>query len=169
MHVNMEFGTVFVDEKVLPFLKDHSCSAGSSCCHRKNVLCEGWDIQRLLQHYIQVSSFAVHQTDFCIASALCHAHTLRAVRQLHAGCVLAWNLSSNLLNFARSVTMCSCPAIDHQASHVDSSCPLTHSEGILHVLVICHPGDLTCVVSIPVLFPSTGRVPVCGALAVTAP
>ena len=84
-------------------------------------------------------------------------------------CVLAWNLSSNLLNFARSVTMCSCPAIDHQASHVDSSCPLTHSEGILHVLVICHPGDLTCVVSIPVLFPSTGRVPVCGALAVTAP
>ena len=87
MHVNMEFGTVFVDEKVLPFLKDHSCSAGSSCCHRKNVLCEGWDIQRLLQHYIQVSSFAVHQTDFCIASALCHAHTLRAVHRLHAVCL----------------------------------------------------------------------------------
>ncbi|KAK0138668.1 Heparan sulfate 2-O-sulfotransferase 1 [Merluccius polli] len=122
-------------------------------------------------HCLEVASSAVHQADLCVTSALCYSLAPCAVSQLHAMCPGLELVIKTLELGDVCDDMGGCPAVDHQAPHVDTlaawlgSCrPIGHQEHVFisHFL----GGPPSCVL---VASPSAGCVAVCVAFAVAAP
>lgn len=102
MYVFWEFGTVFMEQNILPLTEYHRDSARGSSFHRKYILGICWDVQGAPQCCSETPLPAVKQPHLHVTSALGHSVAPGAVS---THCSPAWKLLSNALNLEMSVIM----------------------------------------------------------------